>query len=539
MKRDRVVNRFSRRNMLWSTAAGSAALVPWARAAVGAETGADLLLRNGLLYDGTGREPVKGDVGVRGSRIVAVGQVPRLQAARVIDCSGLVVAPGFIDLHTHSDRAVSQQDSRRSANYLLQGCTLMVTGNCGMGPFEVGKFLAEVDRVGMGTHIIHLLPHGAVRRAAMGNARRDPTGEELQRMRQLTTQAMREGAWGVSTGLIYLPGTYSKTPELIEVAKVVALHGGLYASHIRDDGAALLDAVREAIQVGREARLPVQISHFKVKGKPNWGILGRAMELVDQARAEGLTVTADQYPYTASSTSMSGTLLPDTQIPGGRADVVRRMAGNTELTAVVRRVIAQYLAGSEKIVIAKSRKHPEYNGRSVTQLAADQSRDPVDLVLDILAEEDPSVVNHAMCETDVRQAMAAPWMATASDGAAMAIRPGEMPHPRNFGTFARKVGRYALREHVLSPAQAIHTCTGLPARILGLTDRGLLREGFWADLAVFDPATFIDTATFEAPQQYATGMKYVFVEGHAAVDDGQVAPKTFGRALRHASARIG
>ncbi len=494
---------------------------------------ADLVIRGGTIYDGSGKEPMVGNVVIRGERIVAVGRHEPEEGDRVIDCEGLAVAPGLIDLHTHSDSSLRDPKARRCLNYLLQGCTTMVTGNCGGGPVDVGKYLGDVDAKGAGCNIIHLVPHGSVRSAAMGSARREPTPEELERMKTLVERGMREGAFGMSTGLIYPPSSYGKTDEIVALAEVVAAHGGIYATHMRDEEAGLVDGVAEAIEIGRRAGAAVQVSHFKVKGIPSWGLVRQAAELVEQARSEGLTIFADQYPYTASFTSLAATTLPDDQIPGGRRDLARRMAADPELAAKVRKVVAAQLGRSERIVIATCRAHPEYEGKGVRQIAEEEKVDPVDLILRLVAEGDVKAVNHAMSDDDVRWIMQLPWVATASDGSAMAVRPGNVVHPRNFGTFARKIGRFAIAEGELPVEFAIRSASGLPADILGLDDRGYLRSGYVADVVVFDPQTFRDQATFESPQQYATGVRRVFLAGKAAVTDGKPSEELYGRALRH------
>jgi N-acyl-D-amino-acid deacylase len=530
----------TRRGVLRSIAAAGAALAVFCLSAAGSvalgqAVDADVLLQGGTIFDGTGAEGVAGDVALRGEKIVAVGRFDVGNVARTIDCKGLVVAPGFIDLHTHTDGTILNKKSRNNLNYLIQGCTSVVTGNCGGGPVRVGEFLDKVDQDGAGTNILHLVPHGSVRRQVMKSENRAPTAEELDQMRQLVDRGMREGAWGMSTGLIYVPGIFAQTDELVELAKVVASHGGLYASHIRDESGKLADAVTEAIRIGREAKVPVEISHFKVCGKRNWGRIHDVVRLVENARREGVRVTADQYPYVATSTSLVDTLMRATAIPGGRENLFARMDADPELAKTVRRVIEGRLGDSQKIVIASSKKHSQYAGKSLDQIAADEGCDVVDLVLRIQRDGGASVVNFALSEDDVRYVMTLPWVATASDGSARFPEPGESPHPRNFGTFARKIGRYALRDNVLPLAAAIRSATGLPADILGLDDRGYLRPGAQADVVVLDPETFIDRATFEDPQQYATGVRYVFIAGHLALQDGQASETLYGRALRHRS----
>lgn len=340
---------------------------------------ADLLLRGGTIHDGSGVAPVVSDVAIRAGRIVAVGKVTPGKIGRTIDCRGMVVAPGLIDLHTHSDGTLAQPGVRPCLNYHVQGCTTMVTGNCG-GSSDVGKFLKDVDANGAGTNIIHLVGHGTVRGKVLGSARRAPTAEELERMKALVDQAMRDGAWGMSTGLIYAPGSYAQTDELIALAKVVVTHGGIYASHIRDERDGILEAVAEAIRIGRQSGAPVHIAHFKSMQIPNWGRIRDAAAMIEKARAEGLKITADQYPYTASSNSLADAVLPEAKLQWcRRPELGQRMARDPAFNALARGVIADQLGRFEKITIASSKKFPDYVGRSLAEIAAKEKSDPVDL----------------------------------------------------------------------------------------------------------------------------------------------------------------
>ncbi len=498
-------------------------------------TRADVLLAGGTIFDGTGSEGALGDVALRGDRIVAVGRFEVGDVGRTIDCKGLVIAPGFIDLHTHCDGGIRKEKTRNNLNYLMQGCTTVVTGNCGGGPLDVGDLLDKVDEKGAGTNVIHLVPHGAVRARVMKSENRAPTPDELERMKQLVDQGMRDGAWGMSTGLIYVPGIFAQTDELVELAKVVASHGGLYASHIRDEGDKLLEAVAEAIQIGRQAKVPVHISHFKTCGVPNWGKVREAVRMIDQARRDGVTVTADQYPYVATSTSLVDTLMRTTDIPGGRNDLFKRMDADPALEQAVRKVIDAGLKKTRKVVLVSCKKHPGWAGMSVKQIADEEGVDVIDQVLRIQRDGGASVVNFSLCEEDVRYVMTVPWVATASDGAAIFPNPKASPHPRSFGTFPRKIGHYARDEKVLSMARAIRSATGLPADVLGVDDRGYLRAGAYADVVVFDPETLIDRATFEDSQQYASGVKHLFVAGQLALEDGKLGEALYGRSIRHRS----
>jgi N-acyl-D-aspartate/D-glutamate deacylase len=493
----------------------------------------DVLLRGGLLFDGTGQQPRVGDVALAGDRIVAVGRLDAQRARRIVECDGLYICPGFIDLHNHSDSAILQPATRDAANYLTQGCTTLVTGNCGGGKAEVGEYLQALDRNGVGVNIVHLLPHGALRSQVMGNVNRAPTDDELAHMRQRTAQAMRDGAWGMSTGLIYVPSAYADTDELVALAQVVAQHGGIYASHIRGEGQTLLDAVDEAIAIGRRAQLPVHIAHFKASGQPYWGSVRAAAARIEQARASGLQVTADQYPYTASSTSLSAMLLPSEQREGSRDDLIRR-AKDPQIAARWRAHLVQTLPERGELLIASYRPRPEWVGKRLSDIAAQEQRHPADVALEIFAGGDAGAVSFNMSEEDVRFVMQLPWVATASDGA-VKVDDGTRPHPRSYGTFTRKIGRYALAEKVVSLEAAIRSATGLPADILRLKDRGYLRAGQFADVVVFDPQTLLDRATYEKPFEHSQGVRWVFVNGKAAVEESKPTGVLAGRALRHAA----
>jgi N-acyl-D-aspartate/D-glutamate deacylase len=514
-----------------------AALVASPAAAQEAPVNAEILLHGGTLFDGTGAEGYLGDVAIDDGKIVAVGKFARGNIGQTIDCRGLYIAPGFIDLHNHSDRSILDFKSRANTNFLTQGCTTVVTGNCGGGPTDVGKYFAEVDSAGAGTHIIHLLPHGALRSAVFGSARRPPTAEELSKMCQIAEEAMQDGAYGMSTGLIYVPGTYAETDEIVEIAKIVGRHGGIYASHIRNEGAGLLDAVREAIEIGRRAELPVHVSHFKASGREAWGSLRAAASLIEEARGKGQKVTADQYPYIASSTSLEAMVIPTWAREGGQKALVARL-DDAEQGPKLRKEIEEKLAHRNKMVIASFRKRPDWVGKSLEEIAAAENKPQLEIVVEITRAGGASAVSFGMNEEEVRFAMQLPWVATASDGSAK-LPDADRPHPRSFGTFSRKIGRYALAEKVVSVAAAIRSSSGLPADILGLTDRGYLKPGQAADVAVFDPTQYLDTATFDDPYQYSTGVRYVFVAGKPAIFAGTPTGALAGRALRHKSTLSG
>jgi N-acyl-D-amino-acid deacylase len=490
----------------------------------------DLLLMNGLVFIGDGQPAVEADIAITKGKIAAVAKNLVVDAVRTIDCEGLVVSPGFIDLHTHSDEEILEIDTRANSNYLMQGCTTIVTGNCGMGHVDVAKYFSAIDASGVGTNVAHLLPHGSLRSKVMGKEDREPTSEELRRMEALAERGMLDGAFGMTTGLIYVPGTFAKTDELIAIAKVVAKHQGIYASHIRGEGRTLLKSVEEAIHIGTEAKLPTHVSHFKASGKQSWGSLHLAAKIIEDARRDGKKVTADQYPYAASSTSLEATLLPSWSRSGGRTELKKRLA-DPETASRIRKAILEDLKTSTRIQIASFEARRDWVGKSLDEIAKGESMEVVEVVLYIEKNGGASVVNFGMSEDDVQLAMKYPWVATASDGRAKKVST-EVPHPRSYGTFPRKIGHYAISEQIVSLEAAIRSATSLPAEILGLSDRGLLKEGMVADITIFDPKHFRDHATFENPYRPTTGLKHVLIAGEFAVYEGVPTDALLGKAIR-------
>jgi len=493
---------------------------------------ADTLLTNALIYDGVAIEPVKGDVAIKDGKIIAIGESLPHAAKLEIDCTGKVLCPGFIDLHNHSDRQIISGATRANVNYLLQGCTTVVTGNCGSGPVDVAKYYKQIDSAGAGTNIAHLLPQGGLRLEVLGSERRKPTAAELTKMLELANKAMHDGAWGMSTGLIYVPSSYADTEELVAIAKVVSKHHGIYASHIRGEGSGLLDSVQEAMDIGKEANLPVHISHFKSSGQSNWGLVRVAVKVIEEARKKGQIVTADQYPYRASSTSLSATLIPTWARAGGRAEMLKRLDSD-EYGDKLRQIIREGLErrdGGETIKIARCFKQ-EWVGKSVAGIAKLTGKTGLEVVEEIERNGGAAVVSFSMSPQDIRHVMTVPWVATASDG--RAYLPGaDKPHPRSYGTFPRKIHQFAQTEEVISVGQAIRSSTSLPAKILGMTDRGIIKSGLIADVVVFDPEALKDVATFDDPHQYCEGIEYVLISGKLSVYRGKVTGGLHGRALR-------
>jgi len=379
-----------------------------------------------------------------------------------------------------------------------------------------------------------LLPHGSLRNRVMqGDKNRPPSPEELTKMRELADRAMLDGACGMATGLIYTPGSFSKTDELIAVAQIVAKHGGIYASHIRNEGSQLLESLDEILKIGREAKLPVHVSHIKVSGRSNWGLAPEAIAKLRSARDGGQRVTADQYPYTASSTSLSATLIPDEyrsweKLNAGLNDPEK----GPQLKSRIESALKEREDG-DTVMIASFSPQREWQGKSLRQIATQTNQSPYDVTLDVMRRGGAQIVAFGMQEDEVRLFMREPWVATASDGSTQPLDSPAQPHPRAFGTFPRKIGLYAIEGKIIPLAQAIYSASGLPAEVLGLSDRGRLKAGNFADVVVFDPAAFRDVATYEKPLQWARGAKLVLVNGQVAVENEKPTDKLAGKAIRH------
>lgn len=495
--------------------------------------GATVILKGGTVIDGTGADRRSLDVAIRDGRISAVGEGLKIAGAHSIDVTGLIVAPGFIDLHSHSDESILQPKTKANLNYLSQGVTTVVTGNCGSGPIDVAAYLSRVDAAKPGTNVLHLIPLSDVRRAVLGAADRPADSAALAKMEALVAKGMDAGAWGISSGLIYVPGRYATTKELVALARVSSQKGGIYATHMRNEGSDLLKSIDEALAIGKDAGIPVHISHLKAMGRANWGLVIPACARIVDARRTGMIVTADQYPYIASSTQLSAMVVPHWARQGNATEFAR-MADDPikgmQLRREIQAEIARHDSGSS-IRIARYATAPARVGKDLASIARAEGVTPLEVVLDIERHGGAQAINFGMSEDDVRHVMTHEFVATASDGSAHAPGQGDQPHPRAYGTFPRKI-RYALDENVLPLEKAVHSATGLPARILGLPDRGVLRPGAWADVVVFDPRVFRDSATFDKPLQYAPGVQYLFVNGTACIAAATFNGHLAGRALR-------
>ncbi len=495
---------------------------------------ADVVLRGATIYDGTDQPGKVGDVAIKDDRIVAVGKFEVKGKPRVLDCDGMIVSPGFIDLHTHSDFPLQEKKTNANTNYQTQGVTTVVTGNCGFGPTDVGAYFSKLEAIGVGTNVIHQVPHNAVREKAMGNANREPTSAELQKMEELVDQGMKSGAWGLATGLIYNPGTYAKTDELIALAKIAARHKGFYASHIRNENTEVLAAVAEIIEIARRAGLRVHISHIKVSGRSAWGKAPDVIALIRRARKDGVDITADQYPYTASSTSLTATVIPARFREGSTMDLIQRL-DDADLGPKMKKAIEQSIKGhlgGKSIRIARYSKNPAWQGKDLAAIATSEKKSALEIVIEITRNGGAQIVNFGMNDEEMRLFMKEPYVATASDGSSM-IPALTVPHPRSYGTFSRKIGRFAIEDQLITIEHAIRSASGLPADILRLPKRGYIKTGYYADIVVFNPKTFRDKATFDQPHQHSTGVQYLFVNGQLTIDDSKTTAKLAGRVLRH------
>jgi N-acyl-D-amino-acid deacylase len=521
----------------WVVAACLAAELP------SVETGYDLVIRNGRIVDGGGNPWYVADVGVRDGRIAEIGRLCGAEgcpAGRVIDAAGLIVAPGFIDVHTHSEDGIRRAPS--ADNYLFDGVTSVITGNCGGSASNLAAFFAELRLTSISVNLGSLIGHNTVRREVMGTDLREPTSEELARMEQLVEEAMREGAVGLSTGLIYAPGSFAKTPEIAALARVAARFDGVYATHLRNEGndeqGGVFDAIDEALEVGRLAGVPVQISHFKVAGKRVWGLSAKTLAKVENARQAGLDVTLDQYPYTASSTSL-GVLLPARLYEGGREQLLKQLADPPTRKRICQEVLKRIRRrGFKKLdyaVVARCSWDSSLEGKSIAQINRERKRKrrleaEVETALEMIEKGGATMVYHTMHEEDVERILRYPYAMVASDGGIVEFGKG-VPHPRSYGTNARVLGRYARERKVVRLEEAVRKMTSLPAQRFRLLDRGLVRPGMWADLVVFDDQTVADLATFEKPHAPSGGFRYVLVNGVVVVHEGRHTGARPGRIL--------
>ncbi len=500
------------------------------------QSSCDILIHNGKIIDGTGNSWFYGDIAVKDGKIIGIGKQLSFAANKTIDAGGLVVAPGFIDVHTHLEEDESKDPLAQS--FIYDGVTTCITGNCGLSNTDAGKYLRWIDSLKLSVNVATLIGHNDVRKVVMGRVNRDATPAEQQQMENIVDKAMKDGAVGLSTGLIYIPGTYSKTPEIVGLAKVAAKYHGVYATHMRDEADSVTQAIEEALTIGREAKIPVEISHFKVSGQQNWGRSRETVPMIEAARKEGIEVTIDQYPYTASSTSIS-TLIPDEILADGQDSIKARL----ERPAIKKYVISEMLRKLKKrklkhfsyAVVAYYKADTSYNGKSIEEINLMKGRKhkvkaEAETVIDIMINGGASAVFHGMSEEDVKRIMQYPFNMFASDASIRVLNTG-MPHPRGYGTNARVLGKYVREEKVISLEDAIRRMTSLPAQKFQLQDRGLLLPGYAADIVIFDEKEVKDISTFEKPHAYSKGFRYVIVNGGLTVDNEKHNGTRAGKAL--------
>lgn len=493
---------------------------------VAAQQKADIIIRNARIIDGSGNPWYRADIAIRGERIAAIGNLKTWRGHSEIDAKEKVAAPGFIDVHTHIEG--DEAENPEATNFIYDGVTSVITGNCGSSNTDIGRYYQWIDSLRLSVNVGTLLGQNDIRKAVMGRANRNATQAEMQQMDSIVHKAMNDGALGMSTGLIYIPGSYTPTAEIVRLAKIVSAYGGIYATHMRSEGDSVVAAINEALHIGREASIPVEISHFKVSGQQNWGRSRQTLSLIENARKAGLDVTIDQYPYTASSTSLS-TLFPDWALADGQ-DSIRSRLANTLLRDSIKNSMKRNLSrrGLEHwsyAVVAWYGPDTSFNGKSIEAINNMLSRpgnteSEADLICTMMEKGGASMVFHGMSEDDVQYFLKYPFNMFASDASIRIFGQGA-PHPRGYGTNARVLGRYVRELKLLPLEEAIRRMTSLPAQRFGLHDRGLIREGMAADIVVFNENAVTDQSTFSNPHQYSSGFSYIIVNGAVTLSEGK------------------
>jgi dihydroorotase/N-acyl-D-amino-acid deacylase len=502
----------------------------------------DIILRNARIVDGSGSPWYRGDIAIRGDVIVHIAASITQPAARMIDVRGQVVAPGFIDIHSHARRGIF--DVPTADNYIRQGVTTVIEGPDGSSPVPIAPFLAQLDSLRKSINIGTFIGQGSIRSEVVGSADRRATPAELVRMQALVEQGMRDGAFGLSTGLFYVPGTFTPTEEVIELAKIAARFGGIHISHMRNEASGVVQSVLETIRIGEEGALPTQVTHHKVVGPGYWGQSVQTLRLIDEARARGVDATIDQYPYTASSTSVQSALMPAWALEGGNSNIRQRLSDPTtraRIRAETATIIRLERGGGDpkNVVTANCSWDATLAGKNLADITRLRGMEPTienaaEATLWITEQGGCQGIFHAINEQDLVRILRHPATMVATDGEIPTFGRGN-PHPRSYGTFARVLGVYVRDQNVLTLEDAVRKMTSYPAQRLGLLDRGLLKPGMKADIAVFDPAAVRDLATFENPHQYAEGFLMVLVNGQIVLENDGVTTARPGRVLRHAN----
>jgi N-acyl-D-amino-acid deacylase len=495
----------------------------------------DILIRNGRILDGTGNPWYRADIAITGDRIRAMGSLGTATAKTVIDAADRYVTPGFIDVHSHAGGGLATDELKHGQPLLAQGLTTVFVNPDGGGPIDLAAQRATYEKQRIGTNVAQFVPHGSIRREVMAMTDRDPTAAEIARMVELSRQGMVDGGVGLSSGLYYAPGSYSKTAEVIAMAKATAPFGGVYSSHIRDESdytIGVVAAVQEVIDIAEQGGVIGVVSHMKALGPASWGLSKTLIERIDAARLRGVQVFADQYPYEASGTGIVGALMPRSAQVGGRDAMMKRITG--ELRSEIRDQVKTNIArrgGAETLMISRYTANPSFEGQRLSALAARAGVAPEEYALQLLEKGDASLVSFNMSENDIEGIMRQPWTMTCTDGDLVRIGEG-MPHPRAYGAFARKLKRYVRERSALDIAAAIRSMTTLPATVFGLKDRGQLRAGAFADVLIFDVSKVNDAATYDKPHQLSEGFNDIIVNGEVVRRNGTFATALAGRVLR-------
>ncbi|MFP4081944.1 MAG: N-acyl-D-amino-acid deacylase family protein [Candidatus Aminicenantes bacterium] len=507
----------------------------------------DIVIQDGEIYDGSGDPSYAADIGIKDDKIAAIGRI-KPDSGLVINAKGLCVSPGFIDIHNHAfftlDDEILQlvgadvdiNELRTAKNYLYQGVTTLVSGNCGSGSHKISSMFEDMRKNGLGLNVMQLVGHGTIRQEVMGMADRPPTPEEMAKMKAMVAEAMEGGAIGMSTGLFYPPGCYAQTEEIIELARVVKKYGGIYATHVRDEGVNMMggieEAMREAIRIGEEARIPVQISHLKAAGTLGQGKAEAVAKILEEARARGVKLYADQYPYTAGSTNLAPIVLDRWIMADGK---VREKFNDSSLKDKIKDSITKRIeryTGAESILIANFKEKHEWEGKTLKEISEILEISPTEAAIELLKMGNPSVVVFIMDPREVEYFMKKPYVMTSSDGLNVPFGLG-VPHPRNYGAFTKKIRDYVLDNPIITMEQAIRAATSLPADMLGLDDRGSIKEGYVADIVVFNPETVRDKATYQNPHQYSEGIEYLLVNGVLTLENGEYTGAMAGKPVAH------
>lgn len=494
----------------------------------------DTVIVNGKIIDGTGNPWYYADIAIKDDQIVKIGDL-KGTATDTIDATGLYVTPGFIDVHSHAVSGLRGPEQSSAEPQLRQGVTTVFINPDGGGAVDLSQQREKLLKDGLGVNVAQMIPHGSIRNKVMGMEDRSPSSEEMKEMKQLVLKGMEDGAFGLSSGPFYSPGSYADTGELIALAHEAAKYDGVYTSHIRDESnytIGLEAAVDEVIQVAEEAELPGVITHIKALGPPVWDKSETITANIENARSNGIEVFADQYPYMASATGLISALVPRWAEEGGHDTLVERLE-DPKLLPDIRSAMKENMArrgGPDRIQFRYYGPDSSIEGKTLEEVAGEQNKDCLNMAIKLIKEGKPGIVSFNMKEEDVHRFMRQPWTMTSSDGGLVPLGVG-VPHPRNYGAFPRKIRKYAIEEEVVDLPSAIRSMTTLPAQVFGITNRGQIREGAYADIAIFNPEELIDKATFQQPHQFSEGIKYILVNGNMALEDGEISSKRTGKVL--------